>query len=96
MNTETSQRGPRNSSGEILRRLDRGQCFAATRCGVPVGEPTLAMRPAKRSPPTAERLPAHLAPSALTMAKPAHATGDGDERSNVDDVIEHLVDVVGV
>ena len=35
-----TQRELRNSSGEILRSLDRGDSFLATRNGVPVGELT--------------------------------------------------------
>ncbi|WP_262491109.1 type II toxin-antitoxin system Phd/YefM family antitoxin [Mycobacterium simiae] len=35
---EITQRELRNSSGDIMRRLDQGQCFIVTRNGVPVGE----------------------------------------------------------
>lgn len=38
MVTEITQRELRNNSGEIMRRLDQGQCFIVTRSGVPVGE----------------------------------------------------------
>lgn len=38
MNREISQRELRNDSGEIMRRLDRGESFIVTRDGVPVGE----------------------------------------------------------
>jgi prevent-host-death family protein len=33
-----TQRELRNDSGEIMRRLDRGEAFVVTRNGVPVGE----------------------------------------------------------
>jgi prevent-host-death family protein len=33
-----SQRELRNESGEIMRALDRGECFVVTRNGTPVGE----------------------------------------------------------
>lgn len=35
-----TQRELRNDSGEIMRRLDRGECFVITRNGQPVGELT--------------------------------------------------------
>jgi prevent-host-death family protein len=35
---EITQRELRNDSGEIMRRLDRGESFVVTRNGVPVGE----------------------------------------------------------
>jgi antitoxin (DNA-binding transcriptional repressor) of toxin-antitoxin stability system len=35
---EITQRELRNDSGEIMRALDRGDCFVVTRNGVPVGE----------------------------------------------------------
>jgi antitoxin (DNA-binding transcriptional repressor) of toxin-antitoxin stability system len=35
-----TQRELRNESGEIMRGLDRGECFVVTRNGVPVGELT--------------------------------------------------------
>jgi prevent-host-death family protein len=35
-----TQRELRNDSGEIMRRLDRGESFLVTRNGVPVGELT--------------------------------------------------------
>lgn len=38
MGSEISQRELRNSSGEIMRRLDQGEAFVVTRNGVPVGE----------------------------------------------------------
>ncbi|MGI8778461.1 MAG: type II toxin-antitoxin system Phd/YefM family antitoxin [Acidimicrobiales bacterium] len=40
MNREITQRELRNESGEIMRRLDRGETFVVTRSGVPVGELT--------------------------------------------------------
>ena len=40
MAREISQRELRNESGEIMRELDRGECFIVTRNGVPVGELT--------------------------------------------------------
>lgn len=38
MAREITQRELRNQSGEIMRRLDRGESFIVTRNGVPVGE----------------------------------------------------------
>lgn len=38
MPSEITQRELRNSSGEIMRRLDHGESFVVTRNGVPVGE----------------------------------------------------------
>jgi len=38
MSQEITQRELRNDSGEIMRRLDRGERFVVTRNGVPVGE----------------------------------------------------------
>jgi len=38
VSSEISQRELRNNSGEIMRRLDRGEAFIVTRNGVPVGE----------------------------------------------------------
>ena len=35
-----TQRELRNDSGEIMRRLDHGECFIVTRNGQPVGELT--------------------------------------------------------
>jgi prevent-host-death family protein len=35
---EISQRELRNESGEIMRRLDKGETFVVTRNGTPVGE----------------------------------------------------------
>jgi prevent-host-death family protein len=40
MAREVTQRELRNDSGEIMRRLDRGETFVVTRNGVPVGELT--------------------------------------------------------
>jgi antitoxin (DNA-binding transcriptional repressor) of toxin-antitoxin stability system len=38
MAREITQRELRNASGDIMRALDRGECFVVTRNGVPVGE----------------------------------------------------------
>jgi antitoxin (DNA-binding transcriptional repressor) of toxin-antitoxin stability system len=38
MTTRITQRELRNSSGEIMRALDRGESFVVTRNGVDVGE----------------------------------------------------------
>lgn len=38
MTTTITQRELRNSSGEIMRRLDAGETFIVTRAGKPVGE----------------------------------------------------------
>ena len=38
MTTSITQRELRNSSGEIMRRLDAGETFIVTRAGKPVGE----------------------------------------------------------
>ena len=40
MAREITQRELGNDSGEIMRRLDRGESFVVTRNGVPVGELT--------------------------------------------------------
>jgi prevent-host-death family protein len=40
MSQVVTQRELRNSSGEIMRRLDEGESFVVTRNGVPVGELT--------------------------------------------------------
>ena len=40
MTRSITQRELRNSSGEIMRGLDRGEAFLVTRNGVPVGELT--------------------------------------------------------
>lgn len=40
MSEAITQRELRNSSGEIMRRLDEGESFVVTRNGVPVGELT--------------------------------------------------------
>ncbi len=44
MRRTVTQRELRNSSGRIMRALDRGEVFLVTRNGVPVGE----LRPARR------------------------------------------------
>lgn len=38
MTREITQRELRNESGEIMRRLDRGETFVVTRNGTPVGQ----------------------------------------------------------
>ena len=38
MKSEITQRELRNSSGAIMRALDKGESFVVTRNGVPVGE----------------------------------------------------------
>ncbi len=38
MATSISQRELRNSSGDIMRRLDAGESFVVTRAGQPVGQ----------------------------------------------------------
>lgn len=38
MSRTITQRELRNDSGEIMRRLDKGETFVVTRRGVPVGE----------------------------------------------------------
>jgi antitoxin (DNA-binding transcriptional repressor) of toxin-antitoxin stability system len=38
MPREITQRELRNSSGDVMRALDRGETFVVTRNGVPVGE----------------------------------------------------------
>jgi hypothetical protein len=40
VNTAITQRELRNDSGDIMRRLDRGESFVVTRNGTPVGELT--------------------------------------------------------
>ncbi len=40
MSETITQRELRNSSGDIMRRLDEGESFVVTRNGVPVGELT--------------------------------------------------------
>jgi antitoxin (DNA-binding transcriptional repressor) of toxin-antitoxin stability system len=40
MAREITQRELRNSSGDVMRALDRGEAFVVTRNGVPVGELT--------------------------------------------------------
>ena len=44
MDTYITQRELRNSSGEVMRALDRGKSFVVTRNGVPVGELTPTRR----------------------------------------------------
>lgn len=45
MTTTITQRELRNSSGEIMRRLDAGETFIVTRAGQPVGELSPLRRP---------------------------------------------------
>lgn len=40
MSRTITQRELRNSSGDVMRALDRGQSFLVTRNGIPVGELT--------------------------------------------------------
>lgn len=42
MAREITQRELRNSSGDVMRALDRGETFVVTRSGVPVGRLTPA------------------------------------------------------
>lgn len=44
VSTEITQRELRNDSGEVMRRLDRGESFIVTRNGVAVGELTPVRR----------------------------------------------------
>ena len=46
MSTTITQRELRNSSGEIMRRLEAGETFVVTRAGKPVGE----LGPVRRQP----------------------------------------------
>lgn len=52
-----TQRELRNSSGDIMRALDRGEAFIVTRNGVPVGE----LRPLPRQYVSAEAVAAAFA-----------------------------------
>ena len=45
MSTTITQRELRNSSGDIMRRLDAGETFIVTRAGQPVGELSPLRRP---------------------------------------------------
>lgn len=58
MRHQLTQRELRNSSGEIMRALDRGECFVVTRRGVPVADLTPVGR---RGPISAEALLAAVA-----------------------------------
>jgi antitoxin (DNA-binding transcriptional repressor) of toxin-antitoxin stability system len=62
MPTTISQRELRNSSGDIMRRLEAGETFVVTRAGKPVGE----LGPVRRQHFVSSQLVAdifHLAPS---------------------------------
>ena len=48
--TRITQRELRNQSGDIMRRLDRGESFIVTRNGVPVGELSPVRRRRAASP----------------------------------------------
>jgi prevent-host-death family protein len=47
-----TQQELRNSIGEIMRALERGESFVVTRNGVPVGELTPTRRASLRSTPS--------------------------------------------
>jgi len=75
-----TQRELRNSSGEIMRSLDRGDSFLVTRNGVPVGELT----------PVRSRqfVPAGIALAVFAGAAPIDA---GQFRSDVDTTFDQDV-----
>ena len=56
MATKITQRELRNSSGDIMRRLEAGETFVVTRAGKPVGE----LGPVRRQPFVSSRLVADL------------------------------------
>lgn len=60
-----NQRELRNSSGEIMQALDRGEAFVITRNGVPVGE----LRPFRRRFVRREMLKAVMAGAPAIDAK---------------------------
>lgn len=60
MRHQLTQRELRNSSGEIMRALDRGERFVVTRRGVPVADLTPVRR---RGPVSADALLAAVAPA---------------------------------
>ena len=66
-----TQRELRNSSGEVMRALDRGESFVVTRNGVPVGELT-PMRPRRF-------VSAESAIAQFSAAAPVDATRFRDE-----------------
>lgn len=67
MPTEITQRELRNDSGDIMRRLDRGESFLVTRNGVPVGD----LRPIARR----RWIPAEIASAAFAGAEPVDLDG---------------------
>jgi prevent-host-death family protein len=78
-----TQREFRNDSGEIMRRLDKGESFIVTRSGVPVGELTSLRR--HRFVPTA---------AVLAIFRNAPAVDPGRFRADVDawadqDILPH-------
>jgi prevent-host-death family protein len=72
---EVTQRELRNESGEIMRRLDRGESFVVTRNGVPVAELT----PLRR-----HRFVA--ADTAVAMFRGAPAIDHGRFRADLDEI----------
>ena len=77
MAREVTQRELRNDSGEIMRRLDRGETFVVTRNGVPVGELT----PLRR-----HRFVA--AEAAVALFRDAPRVGYDQFRSDLDDIAD--------
>ena len=79
-----SQRELRNSSGEIMRRLDEGESFVVTRNGAPVGELT----PLRRL----RFVPSETAAQLFRSAPPI----DGDRlRSDLDSFADQDIDPRG-
>jgi prevent-host-death family protein len=78
MAREITQRELRNSSGEVMRALDRGEAFVVTRNGVPVGELT---------PLRARRFVA--AEAALAAFAGAPAISAETLRADVDALLDH-------
>jgi antitoxin (DNA-binding transcriptional repressor) of toxin-antitoxin stability system len=78
MPREITQRELRNSSGDVMRALDRGEGFVVTRNGVPVGELT---------PLRARRFVAAEAALAAFAAAPPIAADRF--RADVDAVLDH-------
>lgn len=77
MAREITQRELRNSSGDVMRALDRGETFIVTRNGVPVGELT---------PPRARTFVATDA--ALAAFADAPAIASDTFRADVDAVLD--------
>lgn len=75
-----SQRELRNESGEILRALDRDECFVVTRNGVPVGE----LRPFRRHFATRERL--------FEVLRNAPAIDEEEFRSDIDEPLDQDIE----